>query len=324
MRQNIYRTAILTVFAGLTTLLFPQESLRERLTQSDEKTTSGSVEMSVRALQANRSRQNDLSDAKWSRIIYRYLDLAKEKNASLYYPVLPEDGKMNLFTMIFKLLAENQINAYEYLDGRELFTDSYRIDFEEFLDRFGIYYQEESGNLIVDDVDIPSHEVQGYFIKEAYYFETGTSSWGVKTLAICPVIYRQDDYEAGSVRYPLFWIPYEEIMPYALRMPIMTSNLNNVMSGTIDDFFRKQDYDGEIYKATNSRNLALSQLAPTAEALKEEQDKIEQQLIDFRQNLWKEQTDSTAVAQTGKKRRAKRSSIKAPATSSNTMRDRRY
>lgn len=324
MRQNIYRIAILIVFAGLTTLLFPQESLRERLTLNDEKAGSGSVEMSVRALQANRSHQNDLSDAKWSRIIYRYLDLSHEKNAALYYPILPEDGKMNLFTMIFKLLAENKINAYEYLDGRELFTDSYKIDFKEFLDRFGVYYQEDSEDLIVDDVDIPSNEVQGYFIKEAYYFETGTSNWGVKTLALCPVMHRQHDYEAGLVRYPLFWISYEEIMPYALRMPVMASDLNNAMSGTIDDFFRKQDYEGEIYKATNSRNLALSQYTSSDEEMKQEQHKIEQQLIDFRQNLWKEQTDSTAVTQTGKKRRVKRSSLNAPAASSNTMRDRRY
>lgn len=323
MKQYFLRIFVSALFLGVAALLFPQETLRSRTQSADDK-QDNSVGMSVRALQASRSQNRDLSDAKWSRVIYRYLDLSNDKNSALYYPVLPEDGRMNLFTMIFKLLADDEINAYEYLDGREIFTDEYLIDFSEFLDRFGIYHQNESGKLVVDDVDIPSNEVQGYFIKEAYYFETGTSNWGVKTLAVCPVIHRQDDYEAGSVRYPLFWIPYEEIMPYALRMPVMTSDLNNTMSGTVDDFFRKRDYEGEIYKTTNSRNLALSQLAPTPEEMKKEQDKIEQQLLDFENNLWREQIDSTAVSQTGKKGRVKRSKLRTVSSGSNSMRDRRY
>lgn len=325
MKPNIFRITLLLLLAGTTTLLFPQENLRERISRSSEKQIDSSgVGMSVRALQANRSQNRDLSDAKWSRLIYRYLDLSKDKNSALYYPVLPEGNQMNLFSMIFKLLAQDKISAYEYLDGRELFSEDYKIDFEDFLNRFGIYHRNESGKLLVDDVDIPGNEVQGYFVKEAYYFETGTSSWGVQTVAICPVIHRQDEYNAGSVRYPLFWIPYEEIEPYALRMPIMTSSLNNSMSGTVDDFFRKRDYDGEIYKTTNSRNLALSQYAATPEEMLQEQEKIERQLVDFEKNLWKEQADSTAVLQSGKRQKVKKSKVKVAAGGSNSMRDRRY
>ncbi|MEA5064368.1 MAG: hypothetical protein VB054_13660, partial [Petrimonas sp.] len=87
---------------------------------------------------ARAAQSTDIEGAKWIREVYRYLDLSKEKNAPLYYPVIPEQGRMNLFTMIFKLLSENKISAYEYLDGREVFTDEYKIDFKEFLDRFGI------------------------------------------------------------------------------------------------------------------------------------------------------------------------------------------
>ena len=284
------------------------------------------VGLTTRAEQMNRTQSVDISDAKWSRQIYRYLDLSKEKNAPLYYPVMPEQGRMNLFTMIFKLLSENKIAAYEYLDGREVFTDEYRIDFKEFLDRFGIFHETQNGSIVINDVDIPSNEVQGYYLKEAYYFETGTSNYGVKTVAVCPVIHRQGDYDAGTVRYPLFWIPYDELRPYALRMPIMTSSLNNTMTGTIDDFFRKHNYDGEIYKTTNLRNLAISQYATTPEEMKAEQQKIEKQLKDFEERLWKENSDSTVVLpQNQNNKRAKKSSPKTtPAQSTHSMRDRRY
>ncbi len=305
--------------------IFAQQTARERITQNAEGSQNKSVGVSVRAEQMNRTQSTDISDAKWSREIYRYLDLSKEGNAPLYYPVIPEQGRMNLFTMIFKLLSEGKITAYEYLDGREVFTDEYKIDFNEFLDRFGVYYQTESGNIVVDDVDIPSNEVQGYYLKEAYYFETGTSNYGVKTVAVCPIIYRQGDYDANTVRYPLFWIPYDELRPYALRMPIMTSSLNNTMTGTIDDFFRKHNYDGEIYKTTNLRNLAISQYTSSPEEMKAEQEKIERQLKDFEERLWKENRDSTVIQQTQRSRSTRGGLFRRSSTgSSNTMRDRRY
>lgn len=304
---------------------FAQETARERLTRNrEESQKNASVELSTRAVQMNPP-STDMEDAKWIREIYRYLDLSKEENAPLYYPVQPEQGRMNLFTMIFKLLAENRITAYEYLDGREVFTESYKIDFKEFLDRFGVSYEIRNGQITVDDADIPSSEVSGYFVKEMYYFKTGTSNYGVKTVAVCPVIHRMSDYETSTTRYPLFWVPYDEIMPYAMRMPIMASSINNTMTGSVDDFFRKRTYDGEIYKTANPRNLAISQYTSSQEERRQEQQKIERQLKDFESRLWKEDPDSTPVQPNQRNRRTKRNTTKPLSPESlNTMRDRRY
>ncbi|MDO5665317.1 MAG: gliding motility protein GldN [Bacteroidia bacterium] len=325
------KTKILTFFltftiGGLFFNISAQETARERINRQQQGTQSNtSVGLSIRAEQMNRTQSADISDAKWTRVVYRYLDLSKEANAPLYYPVIPEQGRMNLFTMMFKLLSENKIKAYEYLDGREDFSDEYAIDFNEFLNRFGIYYENQNGNIVINDVDIPSNEVQGYYIKEAYFFETGTSNYGLKTVAICPIIHRQGDYEASTTRYPLFWIPYDEIRPYALRMPIMTSSLNNTMTGTIDDFFRKNNYDGEIYKTTNPRNLAITQYASTPEAMKAEQERIEKQLTDFEKNLWQKTDTIPPAKQQSKRRIFRKSSAKSTSGGSgNSMRDRRY
>ncbi len=323
MKKYIFPLATLLLLLASATSAYGQSDLRQRLQQEQAaKEKSSEVNMSVRALQAGRTSRNPVDNAKWSRTIYRYIDLNQADNAVLYYPVLPEEGRMNLFTLIFKLMAEDKIEAYEYLDGRELFTDEYRIDFEEFLQRFDVYYQTADNNLIVDDIDIPSNEVQGYFIKEVHYFETGTSNLGVQTVALCPIIHRQEDYSAQSSRYPLFWIPYEQLKPYALRMPIMNSNLNNAMLGTIDDFFRKGDYKGEIFKTGNALNQSLSQQTNSPEELANEQEKIEQQLIDFKANLWK--TDSTAIPRQKNRILFKRSKTSATTGSTHSMRDRRY
>ena len=70
------------------------------------------------------------------RVIYRQIDLEKDKNAPLYFPEDPVDGQENMFRIIMRLMAENQIPAYEYLDGREIFTDQYKVKMRDVLDRF--------------------------------------------------------------------------------------------------------------------------------------------------------------------------------------------
>ena len=327
MRHIIFNLTIALLMIGFVNSVSAQQTARERLSQSQfVKQAENASPSSVRASQASRSQPADINNARWSRTIYRYLDLNKEGNAPLYFPVIPEDGRVNLFTMIFRLMASDKIDAYEYLDGREVFTSEYKINFVEFLDRFGVYYQNDNDMLVIDDVDIPSNEVQGYFVKEVYYFDTRSSDFKTDVVAICPVIHRQDDYGAATIRYPLFWIDYSDIKPYALGMPIMASGLNNSMLGTVDDYFRKQSYDGEIYKAANPRNLAISQYAATPEDVEREQQSIEQQLKDFEMSLWKEYTDSTKVNVDKKKRKIKRVSSKTPSSSSsgNSMRERRY
>lgn len=289
-----------------------QQTARERLAQKQTQEISDNASsVSVRATQASRGQSTEIENAMWSRSIYRFLDLKKEANAPLYYPVMPENGRKNLFSMIFRLLIEDKIDAYEYLDGREIFTDEYKIDFMEFLNRFDIYHELNDNKIIVEDVDIPSNEVQGYFVKEAYYFDPITSDHRVKTVAICPVLLRQGDYDAATIRYPLFWISYSDIAPYALSMPVMASSVNNSMTGTVADYFRKRSYDGEIYKAANPRNLAISQYAATPEEVNIEQQKIEAQLRNFEKGLWRESIDSTKVDIRTKKSKTKKNISKS-------------
>jgi gliding motility associated protien GldN len=231
---------------------------------------------------------------------------------------------MNLFTMLFKLLQENSVPAYEYIDGREEFTEEYRVNFHELLNRFGIYYETSGGEIVVNDADIPGNEVEGYFVKEAYYFDTGNSVFRIRPVAICPVLQRRDDYGAAT-RYPLFWILYDEIALHAQRIPVMGSSLNNSMNGNIDDFFRMRKYEGEIYKAQNPRNLAISQYASTPDEIKAEQERIERELADFEKNLWKQENHSFVPQQQKANRRSQRSApANATGSSSASMRDRRY
>ena len=56
------------------------------------------------------------ADAQWMKIVYRQVDLDKVKNAPLYYPEEIVDGQENLFRIIMRLIADGQLDGYEYLD----------------------------------------------------------------------------------------------------------------------------------------------------------------------------------------------------------------
>ena len=57
---------------------------------------------------------------------------------------------------------------------------------------------------------------------------------------------------------------------------------------SLDDYFVMRQYEGEIYKTSNLRNLPLSAYCETDSALQAERARIEKQLIDFQNGLWSE------------------------------------
>lgn len=223
----------------------------------------------------------------WRRDIYREVKLTEDVNAGLYYPVEPIDKQLNLFTYIFKLALGGYIPVYEYrLDGNELFTDSARVQMKTVLDNYRIFYEERNGRLRVDNSDIPSAEVQMFYLKESAYYDHANSSFHRKVLSLCPVMVREDDFGGEASKYPLFWVKYSDLEPFLSRQTVMTSNLNNAATMSMDDFFTLNRYEGKIYKTTNMLGRTLAQYCPTDSAMAKEQKRIEQELQVFEKSLF--------------------------------------
>lgn len=264
--------------------------------------SSDQPELSVRAQSLFGTDQPSEADVQWMRGIYRAIDLTEDKNMPLYYPEEPMENQQNLFRMLMKLLAENKIPAYDYLDGRELFTDSFKLNVKEMLDRFHILYQEKDGStpkkprFIIEESDIPANEVLSYYIKEKWVFDQRESRFYAIVEALCPVLHRTGDFGGEAMKYPMFWVKFESLRPYLAQQYILTDNENNVLHYTYDDYFRLRMYEGEIYKTTNLRNMSLMQMYPGDSALTAAREKIENQLKMFDESLWVKPAEETAVA----------------------------
>lgn len=251
----------------------------------------------------------------WRRDVYRSLDLTKDENAALYYPVEPQGNDVNLFTLLFRLLNTGQIPAYEYkLDGAEDFSQSNRMHFKDMLDRYGIIYQINGNSIKVEDADVPSSEVLSVYVKESSYYDQNTATYHSRVVALCPVLHRADDFSMDQRKYPLFWVKIEDIEPYLAQKMVMTSNLNNAARMSMADFFATNKYKGDIYMTTNMQGKSLQQQVAARQqqeaeesyvdsaeirqnkALRDEQLRIEKQLTDFERNIWTTPIDSAEQA----------------------------
>ena len=229
-------------------------------------------------------------DVVWRRDIYREIDLMKDANAGLYYPVEPIGRQLNLFTYVFKLALNGYIPVYEYrLDGNEAFTDSAKVQMKTVLDNYHIFYEESNGKVRVDNSDIPSAEVKSYYLKESAYFDQANSSFHRKVIAICPVMTRDDDFGGEPSKYPLFWVKYSDLEPFLSRQEVMTSNLNNAATMSMADYFTLNRYEGSIYKTNNMLGRTLAQYCTTDSTLTKEQRRIEAELAKFEQNIFGDQ-----------------------------------
>jgi len=232
------------------------------------------------------------ADRQWMRIIYRQIDLDRDKNAPLYYPEENIEGQENLFRIIMRLLANNQIAAYEYLDGREVFTDQYRVKVKDLLDRFHILYTDAKGSteknprFTIEESDVPTNEVLSYYIIERWEFDTRNNRMKTLVEAVCPVLHRSGDFGGEAVKYPMFWIKYADLRPWLAQQTIFISDDNNIPTCTYDDYFNLTLYQGDIYKTRNLKNRSMAQMYPEPEDMRRAQDSIQARLTGFEEKLW--------------------------------------
>ena len=258
------------------------------------------------------------ADMQWMRVIYREIDLNKPKNASLYYPEDIIDGDKNLFRIILEQLADNRIAAYEYLDGREIFTDQYKLKVGDMLDRFHIYHTDAKGSTeknpryVIEEVDVPTNEVLSYYLLERWEFDSRSNNMRTRVEAICPVLHRSGDFGGEAMKYPMFWVKMDALRPYLSQQYIFIDDDNNLPKYTLDDFFAMNMYEGDIYKTRNLRNQSMMQMYPDPDDLKRAQDSIQNRLETFDDHLWVPSREEVIAAREAREAAAAGDSIVIP------------
>ena len=232
------------------------------------------------------------ADLMWMRVIYRQLNAETVDNAPIFFPEEKTQDQENLFRIIMRLVINNQVTAYEYLDGREIFTDEYRINVRDMLDRFHVLYEEGKGSteknpkFVIDDSDVPANEVLSYYIIERWEFDSRSNEMKTRVEAICPVLHRSGDFGGDAIKYPMFWVKLQDIRPWMTQQYIFIDDDNIIPKYTYDDYFLLTMYKGDIYKTRNIQNKSMMQLYPDEKDRRRAQDSIQARLENFDKKLW--------------------------------------
>ncbi len=263
------------------------------------------VSLSKAKMTTGQELRND--DILWKRDVYRILEVSEGLNGALYYPVEPTPERKNLFCTIFDLVATGKLTAYEFKSDREDFSQSNVLKFKDLLNRFDIPFREKANPqkpnapiLDIEPVDIPSSEVTRFYIKEVYYLEQRNSTVGIKTLAICPVLIREDEY-GKSDPYPMFWIPFSDLKAHLTTIPVQMDSINSVQRMNAYDFFNLRKFKGDIYKVSNLKNQTIYDYCDTPEARKAEQLRLENALLNLDASLWEPRAKAETTNNTTKK-----------------------
>ena len=281
---------IMVLLMGVFVTTALQAQVTKKSDNDQRKNVEAGIVVTDRQQAFYEQKQPSDADLQWMKVIYREVDLRKGKNAALLYPEMPNEDGENLYFIIIRLLAKNQIAAYDYQD--EIFNDEHKIDVGEMFDRYGIYYTEAKGSTEKNPIyefeaaDIRANQVLSYYIIEKWEFDTRSNQMKARVEYLCPVLHQEDDWSGETGRYPMFWVKLNDIRPYMAQQYVFTDDDNNLARYSIDDFFKLNMYTGDIIKAKNLRNLSLKQMFPEEEAYKHAQDSIEQRLRSFNQDLW--------------------------------------
>lgn len=297
------RLLLITIISclGMVAVNAQPQARRQQQQQAAAQKSNGN-NMTLRAQISFPTEQAMNEDVVWRRDVYREIDLDQDANAALYYPTEPLGSQMNLFTLIFKLVmagpAHGGVAAYSYdvNSGSEKFEESLRVKPLKFLDDYHIFYERTDRGVHIDDSDIPSAEVKAYFVKESSYYDQNTATFHTKVQALCPVMYREDDFGDGVTKYPLFWIRYSDLAPFLAKQTIMTSNLNNAATMSVDDYFTMNCYKGKIYKTNNMLGKTLAQVVGSDSAkLSAEQLRIDKEIAAFESHIWGDQAKKDSL-----------------------------
>lgn len=291
----IYTVAILSTLCASFVTAEAQESsnsgVRRREAKTQETSAGSNVTGRMKSFLGTEDTSLSEGDVQWLRVIYREIDLNKDENAALYFPEDVVDGQENLIRIIIRLLANNEIPAYEYLDGKEIFTDQYRIDLKQNLERFNIYITEAKGSTEknrkyeIQENDVPANQVLVYYVIERWAFDNRQNRMKTYVEAICPVLV-EDEYGGEPQKFPLFWVKYNDLRPHLAQQEIFISDDNNLPTCTYDDFFTMNMYQGDIIKTRNLKNKSMAQLYQDPDDLKRAQDSIQARLDSFENKLW--------------------------------------
>ncbi len=240
-------------------------------------------------------------DIVWSRIVYRVIDMRDKQNYQLYFPTRPTDEHKSLFRLMLDAVVEG-VNVYKR-NPRDIKPQFNEILTGEELSRAFAFDELSDNNLIQIDPLTEQRTVNmdqymryvrnqlKFLIQEVVFFDTHTSRLYSKIIGIAPMYALHPDNMSNSDTMVYFrnsvlcWFAFDELRPYLIQQYVIP-NGNDQLKLSYDEFFAQHLYSGYLLGDSNMYSRMLLEFSLSEDKLKMEQKRIENELMNFEQDLW--------------------------------------
>ncbi len=230
------------------------------------------------------------ADVVWAHRVWRVIDFKEKINQVFYYPIAPDQGRKNLFTILDEALTSGQIRGF---DG-DMFENV--VNWEELKASL-------AGSEIIEryDTDIDGNEIITYDtimtslkpedvtmlrIKEDWFIDKNRSVEDVRIIGFALIYMQQKEEGTPPVQMPLAWIRYNDPEVRELLANAEVYNMDNDRARrSYDDIFRKRIFSSYVIRESNDFNRRIEDYARGIDAIMESQ-RIEDYLFEMEEDMW--------------------------------------
>jgi gliding motility associated protien GldN len=231
------------------------------------------------------------ADVVWEWRVWRVIDFREKLNQVFYYPVQPEQGRVNLFYALEQAINEGKIKVYRDDEFKE------EINWAEVKLNLGTKRTTEVDSIDIDgtemrvekEVFIPlnSEDIKTLRIKENWFIDKQRSVQDVRIAGFAPIYYQVKEEGAAPITIPLFWVRYDDPEVRELLANTEVYNpRNDAQRRSYDDIFLKRLFSSYIMRESSRYgDRTISQYTTGEESLAES-DLIRDKIYDMEEDMW--------------------------------------
>jgi gliding motility associated protien GldN len=223
------------------------------------------------------------ADILWEKRLWRVLDVREKMNQPFVAPESP------LFKVVAEAALEGELRVYsteddqfrKVLDPESVRAMLFSVDT---IYRPNLDTGEEE--VVVVQNERSWEDVKRFRIKEAWYFDTRTSSLKVRILGIAPLLDVVDENGDFKFEVPLFWLHYPSARSFLAQHKAITHGGNAAATTTWEDIFEMRHFASVVIKENNVQDLRLQDMFGSGRELVLQGERIEAALFNREHDLW--------------------------------------
>ena len=230
------------------------------------------------------------ADVVWAHRVWRVIDFKEKINQVFYYPIAPDQGRKNLFTILDEALTSGQIRGFDgdmfenVVNWEELKAS---LAGSEVIER---YDTDIDGNDIItyDTImtSLKAEDITMLRIKEDWFIDKNRSVEDVRIIGFALIYMQQKEEGTPPVQMPLAWIRYNDPEVRELLANAEVYNMDNDRARrSYDDIFRKRIFSSYVIRESNDFNRSIEEYASGIDAWMESQ-RIEDYLFEMEEDMW--------------------------------------